>query len=114
MQQSPLAPDFFCDVQPDRDQAVVRLAGELDLNVAADVEATVQSLLEIGFARLVVDLRDLSFLDTSGVHAFVSAHESAQRRDAVLSLIRGPQHVQRVFELTATASLLRFDPTDRR
>jgi anti-anti-sigma factor len=114
MQQSPLAPEFSCDVQPDGDQVVVRLAGELDMNVAADVEATVQSLLGVGFARVVVDLRDLSFLDTSGVHAFVSAHESAQRCDAALSLIRGPQQVQRVFELTATASLLCFAATGRR
>jgi anti-anti-sigma regulatory factor len=42
----------------------------------------------------VVDLRELTFLDSAGVHTLVSVRRSAERRDGALSLIRGPRSVQ--------------------
>ena len=109
VQQSTLTPEFCCDVRPDRDRVVVRVAGELDMAVAPSVAAAVDELLEAGFARVVVDLRDLSFLDSAGVHMLVSAHHAAAQRTCELSLVRGPRNVQRVLELTAADSLFAFD-----
>ena len=59
-------------------------------------------------SRLVVDLRALSFLDSSGVHLLVAARRSAERRQRAVSLVRGPQNVQRVLALTGTESLLTY------
>jgi anti-anti-sigma factor len=109
MQQSALSPDFFCAVEPDRERVIVRVAGELDVCVASDVGATVDELLDVGFSRIVVDLRQVTLLDSAGVHMLVAAQRSAERRDAALSLIAGPPHVHRVLELTATASLFAID-----
>lgn len=109
MQQSALTPEFFCDVRPDRERVVVRVGGELDVAAAPCVAAAVDELLEAGFARVVIDLRALSFLDSAGVHTLVAAHHAAARRTCELSLIRGPRHVHRVLELTAADSLLAFD-----
>jgi anti-sigma B factor antagonist len=109
MLQSALSPEFFCDVRPDRERVVVRVGGEFDVAVAADVAAIVDELLDAGFARIVVDLRDLTFMDSAAVHALVSAHRSAERRGCALSLVRGPGHVHRVLELTATDSLFDLD-----
>jgi anti-sigma B factor antagonist len=109
MQQSALSPDFSCAVEPHRERVIVRVAGEVDISVAPRVGATVDELLKVGFARIVVDLREVTFLDSSGIHMLVTAHRSAARSGCRLSLIRGPQHVHRVFELTATASLFVID-----
>jgi anti-sigma B factor antagonist len=109
VQQSALTPEFFCDVRPDRERVVVRVGGELDVAAAPCVAAAVDELLEAGFARVVIDLRALSFLDSAGVHTLVAAHHAAARRTCELSLIRGPRHVHRVLELTAADSLLAFD-----
>jgi anti-anti-sigma factor len=100
--------EFVCDVRADGEGVVVRLAGELDLEVAGDVAAAVEELLDAGFPHVVVDLRELSFLDSSGIHMLVAARRSAERRHRAVSLIRGPQHVQRVLQLTGTESLLTF------
>jgi len=99
---------FICDVRADAESVVVRLAGELDLEVADGVAAAVEELLGDGSPPVVVDLRDLSFLDSSGVHMLVAAQRSAERRHRAVSLTRGPQPVQRVLELTATESLFTF------
>jgi anti-anti-sigma factor len=109
MQQSALSPDFLCDVQPDRDRVIVRLVGELDFAEAPALDATLHELLEAGFTRIVVDLRDLRFLDSAGLHRLIVARRAAELRECTLSLVRGPENVHRVFELTATESLFAFD-----
>jgi anti-anti-sigma factor len=109
MQQSALSPTYFCAVEPDRDRVIVRVGGELDLSVASDVGARVDELLGVGFTRIVVDLREVSFLDSAGVHMLVAAQRSAERHDAGLSLVAVPPSVRRVLDLTATASRLTID-----
>lgn len=110
MQQGAPSAEFVCDVRADAGSAVgvVRLAGELDLGVAGDVGAAVEELLDAGCAHVVVDLRGLSFLDSSGINMLVAARRSAERRRRAVSLIRGPRHVQRVLRLTGTESLFTF------
>jgi anti-sigma B factor antagonist len=109
LQPSPLTPEFSCEVRPDRERAIVHVAGELDLCAAPQVAATVEQLLEVGFEHIVIDLRDLSFVDSAGVHTLVAAHRAAEERGSAVSLVRGPRPVHRVLELTATDSLFSFD-----
>jgi anti-sigma B factor antagonist len=109
MQQSALRTNFCCDVRPEPERVVVRLAGELDLAAAPVAAASVDELLDAGRGPIVVDLRPLRFLDSAGVHTLLSAQRAAQRRRCALSLLRGPAHVHRVFEATGTEPLLAFD-----
>jgi anti-sigma B factor antagonist len=110
MQQQPApAPSFSCEVHPERERVVVRLVGELDLDVSSDAGTAIDELLDVGFARIVVDLRDVTFLDSSGIHTLVAAERSASRHNCALSLIRGPEPVHRVFELTHTDSVFAFE-----
>jgi anti-sigma B factor antagonist len=105
-------PEFVCDVRPDGRRALVRLAGELDLQVADHVGTAVEELLDAGCAAVVVDLRELSFLDSSGVHMLIEARRSAERRRRRLALIRGPRNVQRVLQITGTEALFAFVPAE--
>jgi anti-anti-sigma factor len=105
--------EFVCDVRADTATGVVRLAGELDLKVAGDVGAAVEELLDAGCAHVVIDLRGLSFLDSSGINMLVAAHRSAERRKRSVSLIRGPQHVHRVLQLVGTESLFTITDAER-
>jgi anti-anti-sigma factor len=109
MQQSVPSPNFFCDVRPDRERVIVSVKGELDVGVASQVAETIDDLLEVGFTRIVVDLRELSFLDSAGVHTLITAEDDARRRGSALSVVRGPRRVHRVFELTGADSMLAFD-----
>jgi anti-anti-sigma factor len=105
MQSSAPSPDFFCDVEPDRERVIVRVGGELDVSVTSCVGVRLDELLEVGFRRIVVDLRQVTFFDSAGVHMLLAAQRSAERRGGELSVIAGPPHVQRVLELTGTATL---------
>ena len=86
----------------DSDAAWVQVAGALDI---ATTPRLVRTLRESqSHARLVVlDLRELTFMDCSGVHAIVDASRRARRAGRRLVVLRGRPHVDRLFWLTGTS-----------
>jgi anti-sigma B factor antagonist len=100
---------FRCDVRAERDRVIASLAGELDLTEASTVARTLTELLDTGVKRIVIDLRLVSFIDSTGLQTLLGLRAQAHERDAALALIRGPLHVQRIFEITDTTSLFAFE-----
>jgi anti-anti-sigma factor len=82
--------------------AWVHLTGELDVDTTPQLEQTLSD--PDSQARLVVvDMRELAFMDSSGVHAIVNASARARQRGSRLVILRGPRDVDRVFSLTGSA-----------
>jgi anti-sigma B factor antagonist len=97
--------------------ATVRPVGELDLSGAAVLEAELDRLAEnADLAVVVVDLRGLEFMDSSGLRLVVGADMRAREAGRRFSLIRGDETVHRVFEITRMSERLDFveDPGDVR
>ena len=89
--------------------ATLALAGELDISTAEQLHRAVERLLAGGdTGQLTVDLRRLTFIDSSGLAAMVFASRQCERHDCRLSVIRGSASVQGVFELTGLHELLPF------
>ena len=89
--------------------ALVTLRGELDMLATGELEPELERLR--GEPRLDVvalDLRALDFLDSSGLRSIVVARDRLERVDRRLVLVRGPQAVQRVFEITRMTERLEF------
>ena len=91
----------------DLEDDVVRLAlaGELDVCTAKAVRAQLDAL-EPGFSRLVVDLRRLTFMDSTGVRLLLDVHDAAGRDGHELVVVNGSRPVARVLELTGVDRLL--------
>jgi anti-anti-sigma factor len=106
---SPASTAFAHTIEPDRDRVIVRLRGELDLLAAPDVENAGAELVAVGFRRVTVDLREVTFMDSSGLRALMRLARSLEASGGELSLIRGSKAVDRLFELTAADALFSFD-----
>jgi anti-sigma B factor antagonist len=76
--------------------------GELDLATAPQLEDRVLSALRDGGARVVLDLRELTFMDSTGVRTIVAAHQAAKDEGAELRVVRpAPESaVSRVIEIS--------------
>ena len=85
--------------------AWVRAAGELDLAAVLELEQMLRDAV-IRARLLVLDLRGLSFIDSSGVHVIVDACVRAERAPCRVVVIQGSPQVQRVFELTGLDRLI--------
>lgn len=106
---APAPRGFQVRVQPGRDSISVRPIGELDLSGSRRLDAAVDELVDAGFEDIVVDLRDLDFIDCAGVRVLLEQHAAAVRDGRRLSLIHGRAHIRRVFALTETLDMLPFE-----
>jgi anti-anti-sigma factor len=99
---------FRCEVEPRRDIVRVALAGELDIASVGEVQAQLSELREAGFEHVVLDLRELTFIDSTGLRLILSENAVARENGGRFELIAGPPRVQRVFELTEVLDHLTF------
>ena len=92
--------------------AWVHAAGEVDLVTAPQLR---QTLREAHLhARLVVlDLRELTFMDSSGVHVILDAARGARQAGGRLILVRGPAHIERLLTLTGVCDEVETFELDR-
>jgi anti-anti-sigma factor len=94
------------DLAPDRERVTVRVAGEIDLASAGDMEAPVLELLDSGFAHVELDLRQVTFMDSSGIRVLISAHQQAENRGARLSILVGASRIRQTLELSGAIEYL--------
>lgn len=99
---------FEVRVQPAREVVRIKPVGELDLASVGKLRDQVMELLAVGFERLIIDLRGLSFLDVCGLRLLLCLADQAPGEGWRLSLIPPNKQVGRIFELTGTAAQLPF------
>jgi anti-anti-sigma factor len=78
----------------------VALSGELDLASAPKLDDELKHVEDRGPALIVLDLQELSFMDSSGLRALLSADARAREAGRRLVLVRGDERVQRVLRIT--------------
>jgi anti-anti-sigma factor len=89
----------------------IRLTGEIDIAAGRDVRAAIaDSILGDPLDRLVIDLTDTTFLDSTGINALVLARHAARFAAAVLEVTAGPPSVMRVLELSGLQRFLNVRP----
>jgi anti-anti-sigma factor len=92
----------------DGDAHVIALSGELDLAGAGLLEDELLRVEASDAAQIVIDLRELEFIDSTGVRLVYMADARARHNDARLTIRRGHSRVHRIFELTDLADRLPF------
>jgi anti-sigma B factor antagonist len=95
--------------------AVVAPTGELDLSGAAVLELELERLeQEPTLQALVLDLRGLEFIDSSGLRLVIVTDRRAREAGRRFALVRGSETVHRVFEITRMSERLEFvsDPLE--
>ena len=85
-----------------RSDGTVRLslAGEFDLSNASQVEEALEEVERERPALLILDLRELTFMDSTGLRVMVSADARARDDSRRLAVVQGPEPVHRVFRIT--------------
>jgi anti-sigma B factor antagonist len=96
---------FSAELMNGEGPAVVKLLGELDLSTAPLLEACLEGLGADG-ADVRLDLSGLSFCDSSGISAMVTASKRATKRGGHLSIFSPQPAVRSVLEITGLLDYL--------
>jgi anti-anti-sigma factor len=97
-----------CRIREERGWTILVFDGELDFTHADAARKALQSLVVARRGRLALDLRGLTFMDTTGVRMVLQAMHRAEERGAAFALIRGPFEVHHVLELVGLTDQLRI------
>jgi anti-sigma B factor antagonist len=109
---------FAVEVRRGRHVTIVQPRGELDLATAetlrSTLAATIAETLSAALdgmenrARLVLDLRGLSFIDSTGLHLLVALDQRAQRDGFQLTLLAPAAPIDRAIQLCGLDQMLPF------
>lgn len=98
--------EISIEIQTASDVPVVRLTGELDIDQAVRVREHLDKVIDSGSLRFVIDLSDVSYIDSTGLGMLVAVHKRlvAEQGFYVLTVPRASQ--RKVFEITGLSSVL--------
>ena len=90
---------------------VLRLSGEIDLNERPHVAAQLDPLITRKLPKIVIDLADVSYVDSSGLALFIDALQRVQAYGGQLVLSALRDNVKMVFEIARLDQVFKIYPT---
>jgi anti-anti-sigma factor len=97
---------FNTEVRKEGRATIIALSGELDLASSAELQEELDRVG--GVELLILDLRELEFIDSTGLSVLVKAHQEAQESGREFGLVKGGAQVQRLLALTGLEERLRI------
>jgi anti-sigma B factor antagonist len=98
--------EFRVDVRTERGATVIAVSGELDLASSPILEERLEQVFGSDSTSVILDLRRLDFMDSTGLSVLIKAHQSAEEASQRLYLVKGPPQVQRLLNLTGVGERL--------
>jgi anti-anti-sigma factor len=105
----PISLEFSVRRSDDADGAVLWLSGELDLASAPRLTEAIHQVELDGQRRLLLDLSQLAFMDSTGLAVVVAAREHADASGSRLVLRRPMPQVKRLLSLVGLIDQLAFE-----
>jgi anti-sigma B factor antagonist len=98
--------DFRVEMLNQGRTVIIAVSGELDLASGPELEAELNQVSGPETQMLVVDLRGLEFMDSTGLSILVRAHQRLSEEGCEMGLVKGSSQVQRLLDLTGVSDRL--------
>ena len=95
----PLNPQMAIRIEKKADQTVVHLSGRITSTTSGDLQNTIRSLIP-ETSRIVLDMAEVDYIDSSGIGALVSVYLSASRAQCTLELANPQPRIRDLFEVS--------------
>ncbi|SDX66188.1 STAS domain-containing protein [Paenibacillus sp. PDC88] len=91
---------FKAETEVNNNTCTVYLSGELDLSVAPDFRNTMEPLVANMDQNLIVNLKDLKYIDSTGIGILLSILKARHAKDASFMVEEVPGNIQKLFDMT--------------
>jgi anti-sigma B factor antagonist len=85
---------------PGSDRYLITVSGEVDLATSPDLDVAIIAAIDSGTSSVVIDLTDVSFMDSSGLGVIVRALKRCREAENDLDLVITNERVLKVFGIT--------------
>jgi anti-anti-sigma factor len=101
--------EFRIETMADRTTRGVKVAGELDSATCDKLaEAVEQAIADLRVEQLVLDMREISFIDSAGLRTMLLIEQSAAQRGLALTVHPPPEEMMELLQLTGVGARLDF------
>jgi anti-sigma B factor antagonist len=98
--------NFLVETQCGERATILSVSGELDLLSSPELEQALERVNAGDSELVMLDMRRLEFMDSTGLHTLVKAHQRAHESGRRFVVIKGGEQVQRLLNLTGMSELL--------
>lgn len=98
---------YRMEVTTDDETRTVQLAGEIDYFASLDLKPKLEELTSQCCRNLIIDLNEVTFIDSEGIKALVAAFQWMYRKQGRAQLVGCRPCVQRVLKLTGLECMMR-------
>ena len=96
-----MSPEFAITEHPSEgDRHVLAVRGEIDLFTAPELKQVLAESIENGRVRIVIDLTETTFLDSTALGVLIGAVKRLRSRDGALALVNTDENISKTFEIT--------------
>jgi anti-sigma B factor antagonist len=99
------------DSREEGDWTVLDVTGEVDLSNAPYLRARIEELVHLGTQRLIVDLRGVGFMDSSGLSVLVACMKRMREAGGELAIACPNDSILKVFTVTGLDRLFTIRPS---
>lgn len=107
-----MSPEFAITEHPiDGERHVLAVRGEIDLFTAPELKQVLAESIEAGRVRIIVDLTDTTFLDSTALGVLIGAVKRLRSRDGGLAIVNVDENISKTFEITGLDQIFTIVPT---
>ena len=100
------------DIRWDGQSVVVRVVGDIDLNSSTEFQEALLGLLAQGPQNIILNLREVPYMDSSGVASLVKLLSRARKAGATVSLVELTDRTRSLLEITRLDSVFDIYATE--
>jgi anti-sigma B factor antagonist len=103
--------EFAVDRRVEKDLTIVKISGEIDVFTSPRLREMLLEIIEDGGLHLVVDLGEVTFLDSTGLGVLVGIYHRLRARDGSMTFMGVNDRVRRVFHVTQLTKIFTLHRT---
>ncbi|WP_270165213.1 STAS domain-containing protein [Paenibacillus sp. SYP-B4298] len=97
---------FHLRTETTEGKCTVYVSGEFDLEVASQMRAAMAPLIELTDRELILNLKDLQYIDSTGIGILVSVLKARHASQASFSVEAIPPTIRKLFDMTGITPFL--------
>jgi anti-sigma B factor antagonist len=107
-----MPPEFAITEQgPEAGHHIIAVRGEIDLFTAPELKQALTEAVEAGDYRVVIDLTDVSFLDSTALGVLIGAVKRLRSRGGALAIVNTETSIAKTFEITGLDQIFTIVPS---
>ena len=107
-----MSPEFaITEHAIDGERHVLAVRGEIDLFTAPELKQVLAESIEAGRVRIIVDLTETTFLDSTALGVLIGAVKRLRSRDGALAIVNIDENISKTFEITGLDQIFTIVPT---